>query len=85
MTQLIISAQPAVSFLDTESNASFWHDYQAYMLQQSRRRRQAAIRRVIHGAIERADYYRLTYESAERSTHTDEEIEQWIIGGNHAS
>lgn len=80
---LILSAQPVVSFLGTESNASFWHDYQAYMLQQSRRRRQAAIRCVIQGAIERADYYRLTYDCGERSTHTDEEIITWIIGGNH--
>lgn len=80
---LILSTTPVISFLDTESNASFWYDYQAYMLQQSRRRRQAAIRRAIQGAIERADYYRLTYESAERSTHTDEELIAIISGGSH--
>ena len=49
---LILSAQPVVSFIDDESNASFWYDYQAYLASDG-----SKLKAAISGAIERADYY----------------------------
>ena len=49
---LILSAQPVVSFIDDECNASFWYDALAYFASDGYK-----VRRAIQGAIERADYY----------------------------
>lgn len=52
MTQLILSAQPVISFLDNECGASFWYDLQAYLASDK-----AKLDAAVQGAKERAEYY----------------------------